>query len=596
MLENKMFYYRVNEIFSTDFISIEPHIKLSEVIYYVLRENMQEALVIDEDKKLLGIITLTDISLFLRDNYDLSLPVSHFMKTDVLTIVGDELISKARRLLIERKIGRLPVCAGDQVIGILRSDNIRDNYYMKLEIINKQYRHIINNMHEGVTVTDASGYVIFWNKSAEKIYDIEAKDILYHRLIDFFPNALTLSVIESRIPIENVYHSPKPNYYIIISALPIFIEGEFMGVVATERDVTEYRNLSVRLEKANSQISLLKEEVEKITKGGFSLGNIIGKSPIIQRKIQLAKHVSQTDTSVLITGESGTGKEVFARAIHHHSKRQGHFVPVNCSAIPQSLFESEFFGYVGGAFTGALKRGKLGYFELANNGTIFLDEIGDLPIELQAKLLRVLQEGSVLRIGSEKEIPIDVRIISATNRSLKEMVKKGEFREDLYYRLNVVEIELPPLRDRKEDIVLLFDHFLQEICHKNHIKIYHVDKEVFDILYKYEWKGNIRELRNTVECMVVLSHDHRITVSSIPQYITEGTLDIKDRHTKPSSSLDEVVKSSEIQMIRKALIEAKGNKAKAAKLLCIPRSTLYYKISQYDILCQETDTCQKFGK
>ncbi|MBB6216544.1 PAS domain S-box-containing protein [Anaerosolibacter carboniphilus] len=580
MLENKMQYYRVNEIFSKDYISVEPHMKLSEVIYFVLRENMQEALIMDGDKKLLGMITLADISVFLKGRYDLSLPVSQYMKTDVLTTQGDELISKARKILIEKKIGRLPVCDGGQVIGILRSDNIRDSYYMKLEMINKQYRHIINNMHEGVTVTDATGYVIFWNKSAEKIYGIKATDILYQKLIDFFPNALTQSVIESRIPIENVYHSPKPNYYVIISALPIFIEDEFMGVVATERDVTEYRNLSVSLEKANSQINLLKEEVEKITQGGFSLGNIIGKSPVIQGKIQLAKHVSQTDTSVLITGESGTGKEVFARAIHHHSKRQGHFVPVNCSAIPQSLFESEFFGYVGGAFTGALKRGKLGYFELANNGTIFLDEIGDLPIELQAKLLRVLQEGNVLRIGSEKSISIDVRIISATNRNLKDMVKKGYFREDLYYRLNVVEMELPPLRDRKEDIVLLFDYFLQEICRKNNIKIHHIEKEVFDILYKYEWKGNIRELRNTVECMVVLSYDHRITMSSIPQYIIEGTLDKIDKRTKPSS-LEDMVKSSEIDMIRNALAEAKGNKAKAAKLLNIPRSTLYYKLSQY---------------
>ncbi|KXG75818.1 sigma-54 dependent transcriptional regulator PrdR [Thermotalea metallivorans] len=582
MLENKMLYHRVHEILSANIVKARPTAKVWEVMEAILKENISEALIEDENEKLVGMITLTDISAIMKAGHDLSAPVSNFIQTDIITVSGNELISEARKMMIENKIGRLPVCDGDRIIGIIRSDNIRDSYYMKLEAINRQYQHIIDNMHEGVTVTDAAGYVIFWNKSAEKIYDIKAKDILYKRLVDFFPTALTLSVLENRTAIENVYHSPKPNYYIIISALPIFIDGEFMGVVATERDVTEYRNLSVSLEKANYQINLLKEEMEKITTGGFSLGNIIGKSPIIQEKIQLAKHVSHTDTSVLITGESGTGKEVFARSIHYHSKRQGHFVPVNCSAIPHTLFESEFFGYVGGAFTGALKKGKLGYFELANNGTIFLDEIGDLPLDLQAKLLRVLQEGKVLRIGAEKPIPIDVRVISATNKNLKAMVKKGEFREDLYYRLNVVEIELPPLRDRKEDIILLFDHFLQEICQKNQIKIHHIDREVFDILYQYDWKGNIRELRNTVECMVVLSYDNKITVESIPQYIMEGAASTINLKRKPSS-LDEALRASEIDMIRKAMSEAKGNKAKAAQLLNIPRSTLYYKLNQYGL-------------
>ncbi|MFZ5966521.1 MAG: sigma-54 dependent transcriptional regulator PrdR [Bacillota bacterium] len=594
MLENKMLNHRITEILSTNILKVRPTVKVNETIEMLLLENIPEALMVEEDNHreiLLGILTLSDISQLKEHRKDLDTPIIKYMQKKVLTISKDESINNARKILIENKIGRLPVYDGKSIIGIVRSDNIRDNYYMKLDVINKQYRHIIDNMYEGLTVTDAEGYVIYWNKTLEKTYGITPNDILNKKLADFFPNALSLSVLESKVPIKNVYHSPKPNHYVIISALPIFIDCEFIGVVATERDVTEFRNLSASLEKANSQISLLKAEVERITTTSFSINNIIGKSSVIQEKVQLAKHVSHTDTSVLITGESGTGKEVFARAIHYNSRRHGHFVPVNCSAIPSTLFESEFFGYVGGAFTGALKRGKLGYFELANNGTIFLDEIGDLPLDMQAKLLRVLQENQVLRIGSEKPVDIDVRIISATNKNLKDMVKRGEFREDLYYRLNVVEIELPALRDRKEDIILLFTYFLQEICHKNHMKLPVVDREVYDILQEYSWKGNIRELRNTVECMVVLNENEKITIHSIPGYIIEESKKVKPFEQNPSG-LDEMVRMSEMNMIISAMKEAKGNKAHAAKLLKIPRSTLYYKINAYKILdmCQHFDT------
>ena len=584
MLENQLIQYTIKEILSTNLLKISPELHVSEAVELMIYNNIPEVLIMDQSQgveSILGILTLTDVSLIKRSNENINMPVSAYMSRGVLSIEAEMLIADARRILIENNIGRLPVIEGDKLIGIVRSDNILNSYYMKLESINLQYKDIINHMHEAVTVTDPQGHVLFWNKSAEKNYGIKSKDILYKPLEDFFPNALSLSVLEEQVAIENIYHSPKPNYYVIISALPIYIDGEFLGVVATERDVTEYRNLSAKLENANFEIDLLKDEVERITKGSFSLGHINGKNPKIQNKIQLAKHVAKTNTSVLITGESGTGKEVFARAIHQHSKRGGHFIPVNCSAIPHTLFESEFFGYVGGAFTGALKNGKVGYFELANNGTLFLDEIGDLPLELQAKLLRVLQEGKVKPIGSEGFTPVDVRIISATNKDLKEMVKNKTFREDLFYRLNVVELDLPPLRERREDIVLLFNSFLTEICTKNNIKIDYVEKDVFNTLLKYNWKGNIRELKNTVEYMVVLCHDNRITKELIPQYILENIVDGPKQKSKVQF-LDQSMKRLEIELLENALRKAKGNKAKAAKILNIPRTTLYYKLKLYE--------------
>jgi PAS domain S-box-containing protein len=580
MLESQLLQYTVKERLSTHFLSVHPEMLLSEAVSQMLDFNIPEVLIIGTDQKLIGgIITYKDVSEIRKTVKSMEIPVKDCMNTQVITITSDTLITRAREILIENMIGRLPVVDGEKLIGVIRSDAILDIYYKHLENINKQYMEIIDHIHEAVTVTDRYGKIRIWNKKAEKIYNIPAGTLLGRKLEEYFPNALSLSVLENHLPIENVYHSPKPNYHVIISGLPIIIDGEFLGVVSTEQDVTEYNKLSKELESATTQISLLKEEMEKMQKGGFSLGHIQGKNPVVQNRILLARHVSRTNTSVLITGESGTGKEVFARAIHDNSNRRGPFVPVNCSAIPPTLFESEFFGYVGGAFTGALKTGKVGFFELADKGTIFLDEIGDLAPELQAKLLRVLQEGKVMRVGADKQVSVDVRVISATNRDLKKMVKEGSFREDLYYRLNVVEINLPPLRERREDIIVLFNSFLEQICRQNEMKAPDIDRNIYDILLEYEWKGNIRELKNTVEYMVVLSDDQKITLESIPGYIRDA-VDSRGNAQHGDKKMVQSLVQMEKQLLEEAMRRAGGNKVKAAKLLGIPRSTLYYKLGK----------------
>ncbi len=299
----------------------------------------------------------------------------------------------------------------------------------------------------------------------------------------------------------------------------------------------------------------------------------------------MSKQIAQTNAAVLITGESGTGKEVFARAIHEYSGVEGYFVPVNSSAIPTELFESEFFGYEEGAFTGAKKGGKIDLFELASNGTIFLDEIGDLPLSMQAKLLRVLQEKRIQRVGGEKLIDINARIISATNRDLEKMVEEGKFREDLYYRLNVINIDIPPLRKRKEDIVLLFRHFLEDVCNENDMEVPKVDNKVIDILTRYDWEGNARELKNVVEHMTFLNRNNTITVDLIPSNIKEKLLEgnmMRDRSTN-FLDLNKSLEELEISLIKKALEVTDGNKSKAATLLNIPRTTLHSKLNNYNI-------------
>lgn len=580
MLESQLLQYPVKKMLSINILRVSPGTSLQEAVNKMLDSNIPEILVMTTNTEdILGILTYKDISEARRSGVSMGMPVEKCMQKSVITIQSNTLITKAREMLIQEKVGRLPVYEGAKLVGIIRTDAILNTYYMHLENVNKQYMEIIDCMHEAVTVTDRFGKVKVWNKKAEKIYNMPASELLDKKLEESFPNALSLSVLENQTPIENVYHSPKPNYHVIISALPITIDGEFLGVVSTEQDVTEYKKMSSELENATTQITFLKEEMEKMKKGGFSLGKIQGKNPVIQNRILLARHVSRTNTSVLITGESGTGKEVFARAIHDNSKRTGPFVPVNCSAIPASLFESEFFGYVEGAFTGALRTGKVGFFELADSGTLFLDEIGDLAIELQAKLLRVLQENAVLRIGADKHVNVDVRVISATNRNLKKLVKEGLFREDLFYRLNVVEINLPPLRERKEDIIVLFDSFLQEICRQNEVKIPPVERDVYDMMLEYEWTGNIRELKNTVEYMVVLNDGKKISPHQIPSYIRE-TLEINSSNQIYEEKMVRSLEQVERRLIQEAMTKASGNKSKAAKDLGIPRSTLYYKLER----------------
>jgi transcriptional regulator with PAS, ATPase and Fis domain len=390
-----------------------------------------------------------------------------------------------------------------------------------------------------------------------------------------------MRVLQEKKPIENILHSPRRGSYVNISAMPLFVNGELVGGVSTDRDITEVRNLSRELEIAKEKLDYLQMEVNKINEDKYSFGQTLGKSDAIRDKINRAMQVAATNSSVLVSGESGTGKEVFARTIHQASGRKGPFIAVNCSAIPENLFESEMFGYEGGAFTGALNKGKIGKVELANKGTLFLDEIGDLPLYMQAKLLRVLQERQVERVGGDKSIDIDVRIISATNRDLKTMVKEGSFREDLFYRLNVVNLEIPSLRDRKEDIPMFIKKFIDEFCKENSIFVPRIIPEVFQILMSHDWPGNVRELKNTVEHLVIFSKDGEIKIESLPEHLVEKWEQCQELEVV--YDLQENVKRIEIDTMRRAMEAAEGNKAQAAKLLNIPRSTLYYKIKFYDL-------------
>lgn len=568
------------DVLSKEFIKVKSDCSLSCAIEEMLRSNLQEAFVVSDEDNLLGVITLKDISDIKKRHGDMATCVKEYIDDNCIAINEFTPLARCRDIMLKKRIGRLPVLEDDLLIGVIRSNHIRDNFYMKMEEFNTQLTNIINSLHEAVCGIDNVGIVALWSKNAETLYGVSAEEIIGKPLSDFFPEAILLKVLRTQKRVDNVYHQPRKGSHIAISASPLYVEDELIGVVSSDRDITEVKTLSTQLQKATDTLKFLESEVQRISSDGF--GKIVGKSPKLIKSIEVAKQVARTEASILITGESGTGKEVFARAIHTHSGRKGLFVPVNCSAIPDELFESEFFGYEAGAFTGASKKGKLGIFELANNGTVFLDEIADLPMHMQAKLLRVLQEKEIRRVGGERMHSINVRIISATNKDLVQMVDIETFREDLYYRLNVVGLNLPPIRKRQGDVDLFIHTFFNEISEQNGKPIPKFEEGVLDILRAYNWKGNVRELKNTVEHMVVLSTNNIVTKDNIPDYILEAAAEAKIKSFQ-DNDLSMAVEELERSMIEKALKATDYNKAKTAKLLNIKRSTLYYKLDYYKL-------------
>ncbi|MEG2245810.1 MAG: sigma-54 dependent transcriptional regulator PrdR [Peptostreptococcaceae bacterium] len=571
----------VKDVMSKKFISVDENITLGQAIDLIIKQNEREVMVGNGEGGIKGLVSLTDIcNLSTKCNEYKNELVKNIMTKNLICIDTNAKLDECRNIMMKNNIGVLPVLEKNKLVGVVNQKHIRDFLYMELEDYGITVKHIIGEIKEGICAINTDGKVVLWNKFMENRYGIKSEDIVGKNMEMYLKGTVSSKVLKTKMRESGIYKSEDSDVFGLVDANPTFINSEFVGVVCTEVDITEAKHLSQKLDKANDRLKYLEDEVKNLSKGSFD--NILGRSYKLERAKEVAKRVSKTTSSIFIFGESGTGKEVFARAIHDYSEREGPFIPVNCSAIPSELFESEFFGYEAGAFTGANKKGKMGIFEVAKNGTVFLDEIADLPLSMQAKLLRVLQEKEVRRIGGEKTIKIDARIISATNKNLQDLVESNKFREDLYYRLNVVEVDLPPLRERKEDILLLIDKFIKEICVQNNREKLNITKEAIDILQRYTWKGNIRELKNTIENIVVLSRGDTIERDDIPVYIVESSKNNSIDEDYPLD-LNKAISQLEVKTIKKALKMANGNKAKASKILNIPRTTLYYKIEQHKI-------------
>ncbi|WP_194841454.1 sigma-54-dependent Fis family transcriptional regulator [Sporosarcina obsidiansis] len=440
-----------------------------------------------------------------------------------------------------------------------------DQYYMveELEMHNKKMMKMLDLVQEGVLITDQNARIIEMNEQAKNILGITDQKLLPLHVKKFIERVLDEESVENQ---TFELHHQLFQKALIVTKKVIFSKNQSKEILLTLQDVETIQGIAERAS----------EEQMK------SLQHIVGSSKQINEVKAYAFKASQSKSTILIQGESGTGKEVFAQAIHQVSKRKDNmFIAVNCGAIPENLLESELFGYEKGAFTGASAIGKVGKFELANGGTIFLDEIGEMPLHLQVKLLRVLQENEIERVGGNKVIPIDVRIIAATNRELSELIGEGLFREDLYFRLNVIPMMIPPLRSRPEDVRSLCDYFIREYNELFNANVQGFNKEVMDVMLQYRWKGNVRELKNFIEYLFNFIQNGYITMENAGTLI-ERKLDIATlTEVRPTIySLEKMEK----EHIEKAIEYVKKNKQNiedAASLLGISRATLFRKLKKY---------------
>lgn len=448
-------------------------------------------------------------------------------------------------------------------------------------LMQERLQMILESVQDGICVVDRSGEVTYVNPSYLRIVHKTPEMVVGQNVFETAADGNRCAVLRSGIARIGSIRHKKDGTTIVANVNPIFVDGEIAGVVSVIKDITEIQTLMERLSQVSAKAEYLEQELLRTKKTAQAFANYIGKSGKVVDVLALASKAADSSANVLIRGESGTGKEVTAEGIHYASgRRRGPFIRVNCGAIPGALLESELFGHEKGAFTGAVRR-KLGKFELANHGTIFLDEIGELDKNLQVKLLRVLQQKEFDRVGGEETIHVDVRIIAATNRDLEAMVREGTFRDDLYYRLNVIPIILPPLRDRPDDIPLLVEHFIEKISKENKKDVRGITPDAMQMFMHYRWPGNVRELENVIERVITLMDTDLITAAMLPSYI-KG--DIAGREVQ--SLADDTVlpwEEYEKQIIANALRQGTSFNG-AAKLLRISHKTVAAKARKYGLV------------
>lgn len=448
----------------------------------------------------------------------------------------------------------------------------------------EELQEIIEGSFDGIMVTDGDGKVLLVNQSYVRNTNIQKDELLGHNVRElinpvWMKNSVVLLAIEQGRPVT-MHHTTRHGKNIIVTGTPIFQEdGTIKRVVVNTRDMSEIYALKEELDDARKMERIYFDQLNA-EKSGESHG-IVVINRVMKEIFSLAKKVGDFNTTILISGESGVGKDVLARFIHDNSmlRRNKPFIAVNCGSIPESLLESELFGYAEGAFTGAAKGGKEGLIEAANGGTLLLDEIGEMSLNLQVKLLRALESRTINRVGSTEYIPVDIRVIAASNKDLREMVASGDFREDLYYRLNVITIDIPPLRERKEEIIPLALGFLNQF-NKQYGQNKRLTYEVLEELKMNSWKGNIRQLKNVIENMVVVSNNEYLQISDLPWF--RDTKREDPCSPDESKSFKELVDDYEKFILERAKSQY-GSSRKMSKALKIDQSTIIRKLKKYGI-------------
>ncbi|MBN6188937.1 sigma 54-interacting transcriptional regulator [Aneurinibacillus sp. BA2021] len=602
----------------------------------VENSNVQSAVLLDDEKRPIGLISAIDFALtLLRTSYSLRDQLEAILATSQLgAVMTDE---RNRVIFANARFCDMLGCAEEAVVACRLQDVIPDiqsaelhdmtqDIHRRLQIGSRSVivrlskyktvkgqagfialfqnisevermaeelesvtrwktllQTIIDKAYDGIVMINKKGSISFLSPSLIELFELDESRAVHQPIDKLLPQLDLTRVVKSEMADISDFMEVNGIQY-IVHRIPIFQDQQVVGAIGKVmfRQLQEVRESFKRFDRHEAKDDAGKQQ-RRSDAARFTFDEIITGDHQMEKLVRSVSKAAKGRSTILIRGESGTGKELFAHAIHRTSPRYDRpFVTVNCAAIPEHLLESEFFGYEEGAFTGARHKGKVGKFDLAHGGTLFLDEVGDMSLPLQAKLLRVLHEGEFYRVGGTDRIHVDVRIISATNRPLEDMVENGLFREDLFYRLNVISFEIPPLRLRKGDILLLCDLFIKDLNKANGTSITGIDSQAEQIMLGYEWPGNVRELRNVLERAMVFAESGKIQADDLPDYVLKKTV-----HPAASSSVlqQNLLNRAEQEAIQLALKKTGGNKSQAARLLGISRSVLYEKLKKYQTKC-----------
>jgi len=478
--------------------------------------------------------------------------------------------------------------AGGSIVGVIPAAGIIQNVVTKTLELERELDAIINFSSDEIFVADGSGRVLRANSQFEENFGVKLSSVLGSNVSDLekkkiFTPSVTRLVIDKKST-QTVIQSRRDGRKLLATGTPAFNEdGSVFRVIVNTRDITKLNNLKLQLEEAELLKNRYRQELVELRQGYLNSGDIVASSQAMLELLKVATRIATVDSTVLLTGESGVGKGMIARYIHNTSMRaEKPFTVVNCGAIPENLLESELFGYAGGAFTGARREGKIGKLELANEGTLFLDEITELPLSLQVKLLHVIQEGIISRVGGTKEIKLNLRFIAATNRDIAMLVEEGKFREDLYFRLDVIPLQVPPLRERADDIRALADQFLARL-NSRYQQQKQLSEEVYLCLEKYHWPGNVRELENLVERIMIVADGDVVYVEHLPRRLTgiEATVTPQGAAYK-LQPLKMARNNLEKELLTEALRVCRTT-YEIADVLKIDQSTVVRKLKKYNL-------------
>lgn len=517
--------------------------------------------------------------------------------SDLMDVIETGEVDTLKKVIFNKRTfisNRSPMIKDGKIIGAVAVlQDISEIEKMSTELcyvkeLNEELDAIVESSYDGLFITDGKGMILRYNKAFGQLTGIELNEYLGLSVADIKKDGIisepvTCHVLEQKKSITMMQKSRSGKITLTTGNPVMDVNGKIIRVVCNVRDITELNILKHKLEQAKGLSQHYENELRTLKLRYVGSEKLIATSAKMRNLIDMVVRLASVDSTVLVNGESGTGKELIAEIIHNNSTRsEKPFIKVNCGAIPENLLESELFGYDGGAFTGAKKEGKPGYIEMASGGTLFLDEIGEVPLNLQVKLLRFLQSKEIIRVGGKNYIHVDVRIVTATNRDLWEMVQKKQFREDLYYRLNVVPVHIPPLRDRKEDIPALVAHFIQ-LFNRKYKRNKSIAPEVVDIIMQYDWPGNIRELENLIERLVVITIKDMITSEDLPFHLRD-TVGMSSSYILVSGiiPLKDAIESVEKQLIEKVYSKY-GSTRQMAKELKVNASTIVRKAAKYSI-------------